>query len=69
METHTTLIHNELKDKTPNQIASIKTMVAAKVAASKTTEKGDSSKITSPLSAAATTEEAKISLTTAKVTT
>jgi hypothetical protein len=66
METHTTLIHNELKDKTPNQNASIKTTVAA----SKTIENGDSSKITSPVSAAAaTTVEADISLTAAKVAT
>jgi hypothetical protein len=64
METHTTLLHNELKDKTPNQNASTKT----KVAVSKTTEKGDSSTITSPVSAAATTVEAEISLTAAKVT-
>jgi hypothetical protein len=65
METHTTLIHNELKDKTPNQSASIKTTVAA----SKTTEKGNSSKITSPVSVAATTVEAEISLPAAKVAT
>jgi lysophospholipase L1-like esterase len=50
-----------------NQSASVKSTVAAKVAASKTTsktiEKGDSSKITSPVSVAATTEEAEISQT------
>jgi lysophospholipase L1-like esterase len=50
-----------------NQSASIKSTVAAKVAASKATsksiEKGDSSKITSPVSVTATTEEAETSLT------
>jgi acetolactate synthase small subunit len=70
LENQTTLIQNELKEKTSNQSATIKKMVAAKVAnsttASTTVVKGDSSKLTSPVSATATTEEAEISRTTTK---
>jgi hypothetical protein len=61
------------EEKNLNQSATIKTMVAARVAnsttASTTVEKDDSSKLTCPVSATATTEEAEISQTTTKVAT